>query len=82
MSEAATVRVRVNENCYLEYGGTPYAGHMEQRPGFNGRPSGQVWIGDEFWATPQQVQAWTTTKDGKPLARPLVTVVGTLSDEI
>jgi hypothetical protein len=70
MNTSHTVRVRMTENSFVEYGGQTYSGHFEtRRSALGGKPC-RLWIGDEFWATPEAVAAWTATKP------PLVTVVG------
>ena len=87
-AEALTCFVAVNENCYVTlYQETTNAagqkavksmirsGHREVQRTPDGKAI-RLWVGDRFWCTPAQVRSWSLTREGAPLDRPLVTVVG------
>jgi hypothetical protein len=82
MNSEATVRVRMTENSFVEYGGGTHSGHYETRSSVLGGKPRRMWIGDEFWCTPEAAAAWTTTRGGKPADRPPVIIIGRRSDEI
>lgn len=86
--DALTCQVVVTENCYVTlYQETINAAGLQQmksmiRSGHREvqrTPDGKairVWVGDKFWATPAQVRGWTMTREGTPIDRPLVSVIG------
>ena len=73
--DVRTIRVRVIQCNYITRDGISYSGHFELMAG----PEGKVinnWIGDELWASPTEVESWTTGTDPR---RPLVTIIGNRS---
>jgi len=74
-TEARTIRVRVIRCNFITRDGISYSGRFEQAQ----NPEGKIvntWKGDELWASPKEVAAWTIETTPR---RPLVTIIGNRS---
>lgn len=61
----ATVKIRFNENCFLNINGTSHGGHyeVEKKDG----KAIQTWVGDEVWVTPEYAEK--AIQGSRPIAR-------------
>jgi hypothetical protein len=88
-AQPATIRVRINENCFLclqtrhlnGEGATvisnqSVSGHFDVVLAPDGKKH-RRWVGDEFWATPKQVASWNHPNS----TRPIVSILGNRSLE-
>ncbi len=75
---AKTIRVKLNQGCYVVVDGVEYGGYYEAIPNTKPQEANAKWVGDELWASPADVEGWTTGSDP---ARPVVTVIGNRSIE-